>query len=85
MKWFRLAAEQGNEDAQSSLGTMYGLGQGVIQDNIYAHMWFSLAALSGHKIAIKNQGLSANQMTAADISEAENLVRGCNRKNYKGC
>ena len=85
LKWHRLAAEQGNEDAQNSLGTMYGLGHGVIQDNIYAHMWFSLAALSGHKIAIKNQGLSANQMTTADISQAENLVRECIRKNYKVC
>jgi TPR repeat protein len=36
--WYRLAAEQGDADAQNKLGAMYGLGTGVIQDNVFAHM-----------------------------------------------
>ena len=32
MKWFRLAAEQGNATAQTNLGLMYGNGDGVPQD-----------------------------------------------------
>ena len=39
MKWYKLAAEQGLAAAQSSLGGMYAIGQGVIQDDVYAHMW----------------------------------------------
>ena len=39
VRWFRLAAEQGNEDAQYNLGIMYVLGKGVIKDSVYAHMW----------------------------------------------
>jgi len=40
-------AEQGNAKAQYNLGIMYGEGEGVIQDNVYAHMWFNIAASSG--------------------------------------
>jgi uncharacterized protein len=32
IKWFRLAAEQGNAKAQFHLGVMYANGQGVTQD-----------------------------------------------------
>jgi len=32
VKWYRLAADQGDADAQSSLGAMYYQGQGVPQD-----------------------------------------------------
>ena len=28
--------------AQGNLGRMYGNGEGVLQDNLYAHMWFNV-------------------------------------------
>ena len=37
-KWYILSAEQGNAEAQYNLGVMYALGQGVIEDKVYAHM-----------------------------------------------
>ena len=43
-------AEQGDATAQSNLGVMYALGDGVIQDNVYAHMWGNIAASNGKKI-----------------------------------
>jgi hypothetical protein len=64
---------------------MYGTGQGVIQDNVYAHMWWNIAASSGDKDAIGNRDIVAKGMTPADISTAQNLARECVRKNYKGC
>ena len=85
MKWYRLAAEQGNADAQTALGLMYDNGTGVIQDNAYAHMWFNINVSSGNKDAVKNRDLLAKQMTPADISAAQKLVRECVRKKYKGC
>ena len=33
VKWYTLAAEQGNAYAQNNLGTMYYQGEGVPQDN----------------------------------------------------
>ena len=55
MKWYRLAAEQGDADAQSNLGVMYQQGKGVIKDYVYAHMWWNIAASQGHKDATKNR------------------------------
>ena len=37
-KWYQLAAEQGNAQAQFYLGVMYHRGAGVLQDKLYAHM-----------------------------------------------
>ena len=48
---FRPLAEQGNELAQSNLGVMYDLGQGVPQDYQEAAKWFRLAADQGQAMA----------------------------------
>ncbi len=60
-------------------------GQGVIQDNVYAHMWGNIAASNGYENGVKLRDLAAGLMTPADISTAQNLARECVRKNYKGC
>jgi uncharacterized protein len=75
VKWYRLAAEEGYAVAQSNLGTMYQNGQGVIQDNVYAHMWYNIAASSGLDFLTKNRDLIAKQMTPADISKAQEMAR----------
>jgi hypothetical protein len=64
---------------------MYTKRQGVIQDNVYAHMWWNIAASSGNKGAVKNRDIVAKRMTPADISTAQKLARECVRKKYKGC
>jgi hypothetical protein len=78
-------AEQGDADAQNNLGGMYGMGKGVIQDNVYAHMWLNIAASSGNKVAVKNRDIVAKRMPPAQIAEAQKLARECVRKKYKGC
>ena len=84
-KEFAALAEQGDADAQSNLGGMYANGQGVPQDNVYAHMWFNLAAANGNEPASKNRDIIAKRMTTADISKAQSLARECLKKSYKGC
>lgn len=64
---------------------MYGTGQGVIQDTVYAHMWFNIAASLGIESAIKNREMTEGRMTPADISKAQQLARECVAKDYKGC
>ena len=85
VKWYTKAAEQGDADAQYNLGLMYANGQGVPQDNVYAHMWFNLGAANGNEPASKNRDIIAKRMTTADISKAQSLARECLKKNYKGC
>jgi clan AA aspartic protease (TIGR02281 family) len=47
LKWYRLAADQGNAEAQFFLGTMYATGKGVVQDYREAVKWHRLAAQQG--------------------------------------
>jgi len=85
LKEWKPLVEQGDAGAQYYLGVMYANGQGVIQDNVYAHMWFNIAASSGDKEAVKNRDRVAKRMTPADISKSQDLARECVRKKYKGC
>ena len=47
MKWYRLAVDQGDADAQNNIGVLYDLGRGVEQDYAEAMKWYRLAAGSG--------------------------------------
>jgi len=64
---------------------MYAEGTGVPQDNVYAHIWFNIAASSGNKIAVKNRDIIAKRMTPSQLEKTQDLARECIRKNYKGC
>ena len=64
---------------------MYVSGQGVIQDDVYAYMWWHIAALSGFNPADRNRDLVAKRMTSNQIEKAQKLARECVRKKYKGC
>jgi uncharacterized protein YdaT len=48
VKWFRLAAEQGDTGGQFNLGVAYENGEGVPQDAKKAVKWYRLAAKHGH-------------------------------------
>ena len=89
MKWYRLAAAQGNELAQVSLAAMYTKGRGVRQDFVRAHMWFNLAAaaLSGDSrdTATKNRDRIAAKMTAEQIGAAQEMARRCQESKLRNC
>lgn len=51
MKWYQLAAEQGNDSAQTNIGSFYYFGHGVPQDYGEAGKWFRLAAEQGNHTA----------------------------------
>ena len=57
MKWYRLAADQGEVQAQYCLGMMYYRGEGVPQDYVQAAKWYRLAADQGYAHAQANLGL----------------------------
>ena len=85
MKWYPKAAEQGNASAQGNLGRMYGSGNGVLQDNVYAHMWFNIASSNGSENDRDNRDIVAERMTPGQLAEAQKLARECVKKDYKNC
>ena len=56
LKWWKLAAERGNSNAQYNRGVMYRDGHGVTQDYKEAVKWFRLAADQGFAEAQFNLG-----------------------------
>ena len=99
LRKFRLVAEMEGEFAgfaNEQLGVLYWKGYGVPQDNVYAHMWFNIAVLSGAKpssdpdaysadLAKEYRDIVAKKMTPAEIAKAEKLTSECVAKKYKGC
>ncbi|WP_424339039.1 tetratricopeptide repeat protein, partial [Henriciella sp.] len=47
-RWFGLAAEQGDAEAQYNLGVMYQNAEGVTRDDAEAVRWLRLAAEQEH-------------------------------------
>ena len=57
VRWYRLAAEQGEAIAQNNLGLMYSNGWGVPQDYAEAIRWYRLLAEQGKAGAQNNLGV----------------------------
>ena len=85
VRWYRLAAAQGNANAQSNLGLMYTLGQGVAKDYVHGHMWLNLASASGNLNAVKGRDAASVLITPQQISQAQQMARVCQQRNFKGC
>ena len=83
-EWIPLA-EQGDARAQYNLGQMYYDGKGVLQDYVYAHMWFNVVAFNGDEGGGKARDIVAKKMNATQLNKAQELARECVRKEYKGC
>ena len=69
------AADQGNADAQFSLGFMHSRGGGVPKDLVTAYMWINLAAAQGSESEKRARDALEKQMTPAQIAEAQKLSR----------
>lgn len=54
---------------------MYYNGQGVIQDDVMAHMYWNIAAVSGDEDAAKARGIVAKRMTPSQLEKAQDLAR----------
>jgi len=75
-RWFRKAAEQGYATAEAVLGSMYYEGRsGAPQDYVLAHMWLNLAAAQGFEKAAELRDLLEENMTPAQLAEAQRLAR----------
>jgi TPR repeat protein len=91
LKWFRVAAEQGDALGQHNLGSLNAKGFKVkgawffnrtafaftkaTQDFVESYKWFNLAAANGHSLSLKDRAIIKMRMSAAQVSKAEGLVR----------
>ena len=85
MKWYTRAAERGYGRAQYNLALMYCDGEGVPKNNVYAYMWFNIAASQGDKLSVKNRDRVAILMIRSQIEKAQELAAECGKKKFKGC
>ena len=85
MRWYRKAAEQGDADAQYSLGVMLDNGAGVPEDDAAAVRWYRKAAEQGdadaqHKLGrmyADGAGVSQDNVSAyawASVAAAQGLI-----------
>lgn len=83
-KEFESAANQGNVQAQYSLGHMYDAGQGLPQDYSAAAKWYRKAAEQGFDLAQNNLGLlyENGRGLAQDFAEAANWYRKAAEQGY---
>ena len=74
----RAQAEQGDAEAQVSLGFMYGNGQGVVPDDKQADKWYNLAAANSkgetYEQAARPSSIVEKKMTPPQVAEAQRLV-----------
>jgi TPR repeat protein len=79
VRWYRLAADQGEANAQVNLGVTYATGAGVTQDYVQAHLWFNLSVARStgetRERAVRGRDLAAGQLTPAALNEAQRLAR----------
>ena len=78
------AAMQGDARAQFELGGMYNNGKGVQSSFIYAHVWWNLAAASGHQEAKSRLDYLETRMSTQSMAEAMKLARELFAKLPKG-
>jgi hypothetical protein len=78
--WYRKAAEQGDAEAQWSLGGLYLGGHGVPRDYAEAYFWYALAAAgeqdaSDSKQVAKYRDEAASHLTPADLTREQERTR----------
>ena len=73
LKQGNLANESGEELLQ--LGLQYCLGQGVMQNRVEAHKWFSISALKGCEAAKAYRIELAQEMSVQEIAASLRMAR----------
>ena len=80
-KEFLPLAHEGDAKSRVGVGLLYAKGQGVQQNDVEAHRWFTLAAQQKPEpdvfvrtVAVENRKVLARRMTEEELAEAKRLV-----------
>lgn len=71
LKEWKSLAEQGDADAQTTVGAIYLNGDGVPQDYAECYAWSSISATSGDEDAKKNRDVCADKLSPEALSKAQ--------------
>ncbi len=85
VKWYKLAAAQGELFAQRNLGVMYYKGTGMAEDVLRAQMWFTIASQAGYEKAQRDFNNLSPDLSPAQREQVQSLVKACVELQYKGC
>jgi TPR repeat protein len=80
---YEKAAAVGNVKAQSRLGMMYALGEGVRVNDVEAHMWFIIAAQHGATVERRRRDIMAKRLYDFEIVKAKKRAEDWMEKNRK--
>ena len=79
IRWWQMAAEQGNTTSQYNLSVAYHNGQGVMRDDVEAYKWAAIAmARSSGESRQKNTNMLnalAGRMTSSQVADAQQRAR----------
>ena len=74
-------AKKGDPKSRVGVGLLYAKGQGVQQDDVEAHRWFTLVAeqkpkpnVYVHTVAVENRKVLTKRMSQKQIAKAHQLV-----------
>lgn len=70
-RWYRKAAELGDEEGQASIGFCYLKGAGVPQNYSQAYIWLSLAAVNGGVLVTEQRDEAAKKLSQEDLAAAQ--------------
>jgi uncharacterized protein len=71
--WLTAASENGDVDAQGTLGIIYERGLGVSRNHSRAWMWFTFAAQNGSGKAKRKLSVLENTMTQTELEDARRM------------
>jgi TPR repeat protein len=80
LRWCRLAADHGHAKAMLTIGLFFEKGRGLPKDATQAHQWYNLAAANGLAEGAKRRDRLAQDMTAAQIAQAQFQARNWKAK-----
>ena len=84
MKWFSIAADRKNSEAQYNMGSMYEKGCGVRKNQITALMWYILSAEQGYEDGIKARDRLKSNMSEIEIEKSYDLSNEWKSKKNSG-
>ena len=85
-KWSRLAAKQGNADAQLMLGSLYSKADGdESADVVRAYIWYEASAKEGNTEAKKELVSLEKEMTPQQLADARAKAQKCVSSKYELC
>jgi TPR repeat protein len=85
-KWSRLAAKQGNADAQLMLASLYSKADGgESADVVRAYMWYEASAKEGNTEARKELVSLEKEMTPRQLTDARAQAQKCLTSKYELC